>query len=276
MNMEERKRVGLALGGGVVRGIAHLGVLSVLVEAGVPIDCVSGTSVGALIAAAYASGRSPEELLEQARKFRWTRIIKPVLSRQGFFSFAPLRGWIERELGDLNIEDLGIPCAIVATDLRRGEPAAFVQGNVPLIVQASCSVPGLIVPVELGRRLLCDGGVSDMLPVAILREMGAGYVIAVDVFAFGMRNWLGPLGYLIGGLEILLERSGGGFDEADCLISPPLAGKTYLRFSRSTEIYELGRRAALEKLPNIRRSLGLDDVEGRDPGEPLLNLSRPN
>jgi NTE family protein len=257
MEKVERRRVGLALGGGVVRGIAHLGVLTVLVEAGIPIDCISGTSVGALIAAAYASGRSPEELLKNALEFRWHRLIKPVLSRRGFFSFAPLTHWIKRELGDLQLEDLGIPCAIVATDLRCGEPVAFVQGNMPVIVQASCSVPGVVVPVELGGRLLCDGGVSDMLPVAILREMGAEYVIAVDVFAYGIREWLGPLGYLIAGLEILLERSGGGFEDADCLISPPLAGKTYLRFSRSMDIYEVGRQAALEKLDSIRSTLGL-------------------
>jgi NTE family protein len=269
-----RKRVGLALGGGVVRGIAHLGVLAVLVEAGVPIDFISGTSVGALIAAAYASGRKPEELLDDALKFRWHRIIKPVISRQGFFSFAPLKRWIEQELGNLNLEDLEIPCAIVATDLNRGEPVAFLQGNMPVTIQASCSVPGLIVPVELGDRLLCDGGVSDMLPVAILREMGAEYVIAVDVFAYGIRNWLGPLGYLIGGLEILLERSGGGFDDADCLISPPLAGKTYLRFSRSMHIYELGRQAALEKLVSIQRSLGLAEA-GNQGTEMLLNQSTP-
>jgi NTE family protein len=183
---------------------------------------------------------------------------------------------MKRELGDLNIEDLEMPCAIVATDLLRGEPVAFVKGNLPLIVQASCSVPGVIVPVELDGRLLCDGGVSDMLPVAILREMGAEYVIAVDVFAFGMRGWLGPLGYLFSGLEILLERSGGGFDAADCLISPHLAGKTYVHFSRSMEIYELGRQAAQAKLVSILGALELDESGDQGPEQPLIYSTRPN
>ena len=268
MEKRDRKRVGLALGGGVVRGIAHLGVIEVLVEAGVPIDFISGTSVGALIAAAFASGRKLGELLDYALEFRWHRIIKPVLSRKGFFSFEPLKRWIQQELGNLNLEDLQIPCAIIATDLYRGEPVTFLRGNMPTIVQASCSVPGLIAPVELEGRLLCDGGVSDMLPVPILRQMGADYVIAVDVFAYGIRNWLGPLGYLIVGLEILLERSGGGFDEADCLISPTLAKQTYLRFGRSMHIYELGRQAALEKLASIQHSLDL--VEAGNQGDEMI------
>ena len=126
---------------------------------------------------------------------------------------------------------------------------------------------------RLEGRLLCDGAVSDMLPVTILREMGADYVIAVDIFAYEIRKWLGPLGYLIGGLEILLERSGGGFDDADCLITPPLAGQTYLRFSRAMHIYELGRQAALERLASVQCSLGLTQA-GNHRSEMLLTDQR--
>ncbi len=99
-----------------------------------------------------------------------------------------------------------------------------------------------------------------MLPVSILRQMGADYVIGVDVFAHKVRRWLGPLGYLIGGFEITLERSGLGVVQADCGITPALAGKTYMRFSRRDELFELGRQAALAKLPVILRDLGMDEA----------------
>jgi hypothetical protein len=90
--------------------------------------------------------------------------------------------------------------------------------------------------------------------------MGADYVIGVDIFAFKIRRWLGPLGYLMAGLEIALERSGLGVDEADCRITPALAGKTYLRFSKREELFDLGRQAALDQLPAILRDLGMDEA----------------
>ena len=251
-----RKRVGLALGGGVVRGIAHLGVISVLEEAGIPIDCISGTSVGAIIAAGYAAGIGVQRLSEYAQEFRWWRIARPVLPLKGLVSFDRLASWMVSEFGNLTFEDLEIPCAIVATDLHAGRPVALRQGRLAPAVQGSCSVPGFVVPVELDGRLLCDGGVSDMLPVSILRHMGADVVIGVDIFAFKVRPYLGPISYLLAGLEILLDRSGGGIDLADCVIAPELAGRSYMRFSQRVELIELGRKAALKNLPLIRNVLG--------------------
>jgi NTE family protein len=114
-----------------------------------------------------------------------------------------------------------------------------------------------VTPVEIEGRILGDGGVSDMLPVDVLRQMGADYVIGVDIFCFTLRSYLGPLGYMLATLEILLERAGGGITEADCLISPDLKGKSYFRFSKRGEFYDLGYKAALEKLECIRREIGL-------------------
>jgi NTE family protein len=132
-------------------------------------------------------------------------------------------------------------------------------------VQASCSVPGFVAPVQWQGRWLGEGAMSDMIPVAILRRMGADYVIGVDVFAFKLRRWLGPLGYLINGVEIALERSGLGVEQADCCIAPELSGKTYMRFSKRDELYELGRQAALERLPVIMRDLELHLAAPVDP-----------
>ena len=255
-----RKRVGLALGGGVVRGMAHVGVLSVLEEANIQIDFVSGTSTGAIVAACFCAGMDSAQLKEYAWKFAWWRLLRPVWPVRGLVSFAKLTQLLIGKLGDQRIEDLKIPCVIATTDIERGEPVYLRQGPLGPAVQASCSVPGFVAPVEWQGRWLAEGAISDMLPAEILRQMGADYVIGVDIFAFKIRHWLGPLGYLIAGLEIALERSGLGVDEVDCLIAPALAGKTYLRFSRRDELFELGRQAAIIQLPTILHDLGLENT----------------
>lgn len=253
------KRLGLALGGGVVRGLAHVGVLSVLEEAGVSIDMISGTSAGAIVAACYGAGMNACQLKEYAWKFTWWRLVRPVWPLRGLVSFAGLERMLRRHLGDLRIENLRLPTAITATDIERGEPVYLRQGPLSLAVQASCSVPGFVTPVQWQGRWLAEGAVSDMLPVSILREMGADYVIGVDLFAFKVRRWLGPLGYLLAGFEIALERSGLGVESADRCIAPALSGKTYMRFSQRDELFELGRQAALAQLPVILRDLGMSD-----------------
>jgi NTE family protein len=253
-----RKRIGLALGGGVVRGLAHVGVLSVLEEAGIPIDFISGTSAGSIVAGCYAAGMSAAQLRAYAWQFTWRRLLRPVWPVRGLVSFAGMARLLSRGLGDLAIEDLKLPLAIAATDVERGEPVYLRQGPLAQAVQASCSVPGFVAPVQLQGRWLGEGAMTDMIPVSILRRMGADYVIGVDIFAFKLRRWLGPVGYLINGLEIALERSGLGVEQADCCIAPALSGKTYMRFSRRDELYELGRQAALEQLPVILRDLEID------------------
>lgn len=255
-----RKRVGLALGGGVVRGLAHVGVLSVLEEAGIPIDFISGTSAGAIVAACYSAGMDARQLQEYAWKFTWWRLLRPVWPVRGLVSFAGITQLLIRGLGDLAIQDLRLPCVIATTDIERGEPVYLRHGPLALAVQASCSVPGFVAPVQWQGRWLAEGAMSDMVPATILRQMGADYVIGVDIFAFKIRRWLGPLGYLIAGLEIALERSGLGVDEVDCRIAPALAGKTYMRFSKRDELFELGRQAALTQLPAILRDLDMAEA----------------
>ena len=259
-----RMRVGLALGGGVVRGLAHVGVLSVLEEAGISIDFISGTSAGAIVAGCYGAGMSAQQLRQYAWKFTWWRLLRPVWPVRGFVSFSGMTELMRRYLGDLAIEDLKLPCAIATTDIERGEPVYLREGPMALAVQASCSVPGFVAPVQWQGRWLAEGAMTDMIPGAVLRQMGAEYVIGVDIFAPKIRRWLGPVGYLINGLEIALERSGLGVDEVDCTIAPDLGGKTYMRFSRRDELYELGRQAAFAQLPTILAALGL---EGTTPAE---------
>lgn len=265
--MTGRKRLGLALGGGVARGLAHIGVIAVLKEAGIPIDCVSGTSAGAIVAALLCAGMEASEMEERASRLRWSQLVSLGWPRRGLVRFDRLAHWMIQELGDLDFADLRIPCALGATDLERGEAVSLCEGSLAQAVQASCSVPGFVEPFEWQGRLLCDGATSDVLPVEALRRMGAEYVIAVNVFAVKVWRWLGPLGYGWAGLEGLLANSGGGARAADCLITPDVAGMTYLRFSKYKELIEAGRKAALGKLPTLRRDLELEASEGAAPGQ---------
>lgn len=257
MQMAPRKRVGLALGGGVVRGIAHIGVLAVLEQAGISIDCLAGSSAGSLIAAGYAAGLGVEGLKNLAGQMSWLRLLRPVWPARGLASFAPLEKWLMGKFGDITFDQLHIPFCAVTTDLNSGEMVPLCQGRVAPAVRASCSVAGLIVPAEIDGRLLCDGNFSNGVPVSVARAMGADYVIGVDIFQPGIRTGLGALGYGIAGLEILIQNTGNGLQSADCLISPDLTRVSYVRFSQWERLIELGAKAAEEKVGLILKELDL-------------------
>ena len=123
-------RVGLALGGGVVRGYAHIGVLSVLEREGIPIHCIAGTSAGAIIGSLYAAGISASQILEGAMRLKWWHIARPVFPIRGLITFAPLERWLVQTMGgNIRFEDLKLPFAAVATDLEAGEPLTFPRGT---------------------------------------------------------------------------------------------------------------------------------------------------
>ena len=168
-----RLRVGLALGGGVARGLAHIGVLSVLEEAGVPIDCVAGTSMGAIIGASYCAGLSIDELKANAARTGWWSVSRPLLSANGFITFNRLEHWVEDKIGEFDVRDLAIPFAAVARDLVTGERVVLWRGRLCTAIRASCSVPGFAPPVELDGRMLVDGGISVNIPADVARLLGA-------------------------------------------------------------------------------------------------------
>ncbi len=259
--MSASRQVGLALGGGIVRGMAHIGVLSVLEEAGIPVEFVTGTSAGAIAAAGYCAGIPVQQIEHFASRLNWWRLARPVWPLRGLVSFNGLSDWMVKTFGDLKFSDLHIPLVIVTTDIEQGVPVYLREGPVAPAVQASCSVPGFIAPVRLNGRWLCEGAAVNMLPAPLLRQMGADYVIAVDIFIPKLRRYWGPLGYLVVGLETALQNTGGGLQAADCLIQPALAGATYLRFSQRRKLIEAGRRAAQMMLPQILHDLDMDSHE---------------
>ncbi len=258
VNTQIRKRVGLALGGGVVRGLAHVGVLQVMEEQGIPIDFVAGTSAGSLIGAIYCAGLPVDQITAAALRMRWSSIASLTWPARGFLSFNRMERRIIELVGDAVFSDLQRPLTIVATQLDTGQPVHIQHGRLAPAVCASCAVPGFITPVQFDGHWLGDGSLVETLPVSPSRAMGADYVIGVDIFNHRLRpRWWGPLGYGFVALEILVRNAGGGTRQADCLICPALAGGTYLRFSQNRKLIELGRQAALEKIPIIKHQLSL-------------------
>ena len=239
-----RHRIGLALGGGVVRGFIHLGALETIEALHIPIDYVAGSSAGAIMGAFYCAGMDLQLVRQLAQQISWTNMVKLSLSRDGFFSLERLEAWLREQLGDIYFEDLAIPFTIIATDMDTGEAIALNQGPVAPAVCASCAVPGFFKLVELEGYRLGDGGVSNNLPIDVVRAMGADTVIGVDPFRPTAKWHLGPIGRSLTAIEILVENAGGSPKQADYLISPELTNISYLSFAQREALINLGRKTA--------------------------------
>lgn len=252
-----RKRVGLALSGGVMRGAAHVGAIMELERAGIPIDYVAGVSAGSIVGSLLCAGITPVRMAELSGELRWSAIASLVWPRDGFVSFAKLARWLIRIIGDRAFDELTIPFAAGVTDLETGAPVMISDGKVAVAVHASCAVPGLVVPVRERGHVWGDGGISFNLPGMAVRAMGADYVIGVDLMQPKLRRRGGPLRYGFTAVEVLIERSGGGLNAVDCLITPELAGFTYFDSGRFGDLVGLGQQAAAAQLDTIRAALGM-------------------
>ncbi|PID41945.1 MAG: patatin [Gammaproteobacteria bacterium] len=182
--------IGLALGGGAARGLAHIGVLKAFEEEGVTISCISGTSIGALVASYYAFGKSIDEIANIGSRLHLRKVINFTFKKRGVFSTEGIRELIERDLGDVRIEDARMPLAICTTDIISGKQVVFREGNLADAVCASVAVPGLFVPVEIDDHLLVDGGIVENVPISPLEAMGAGIIVAIDLN--GVKNYPDP------------------------------------------------------------------------------------
>jgi NTE family protein len=250
--------IGLALGGGFARGIAHIGVLKVLEEENITVRVVTGTSVGALIGAAYCSGVSAAELEQVARSVRFTTFARWTLSRYGFASNDRMTSFLTRTLRVKTFEELRIPLGVTATDFNTGEGVVFHSGSINDPVRASCAYPGMFLPVEIRGRYLVDGMLSHPVPTRPLREMGADRVLAVHLKG----TWANG-----GAPRHLFDVIGQSFaiaqdamsclwrEAADLVIEPDVAGFGYDDFKRADELIHVGEVAMRKALPEVRKWL---------------------
>lgn len=257
MNKQYSKdlKIGIALSGGVVRGFAHIGVLEVLEEEGLELEIVGGASAGSLIGYSYAAGMTIGRIREMADQLDWWRLGKPVWPRSGLITFQQLEEWLVSTLGDFHFSDLARKFVVMTSDIDTGEAYAITSGRVAPAVRASCSIPGLVEPVELHGRRLVDGAVANNLPTKAVRHLGADYVIGVDILKHTHRRALGPLGTGIAAVELMLGQSGSGMEHAECIIRPNLEYQTYIDFRKRERLIELGREAAVASLPEIYAEL---------------------
>ena len=177
-----KKKIGLALGGGAVLGAAHIGVLKAIEEFNIPISYIAGTSIGAIISAFYAFGKNWEEMAILLKGLNWLDISRISLSQFGLLSNKKLGKLITDNLGDVTFDEACIPLAMIATDITSGEKVVLKSGNVAAAVMASSCIPGIFIPVEIDNRLLVDGELVENVPVTPLKEMGANFIISVDLF----------------------------------------------------------------------------------------------
>ena len=247
--------IGIALGGGFARGIAHIGVLKVLEEEGIPVRVVAGTSVGALIGAVYCSGMPLDELERVACACRFTTFARWTVSRYGFASNDRMTSFLMRVLKVRSFEELRIPLGVTATDFNTGEGVVFHSGSIVDPVRASCAYPGMFLPVEIRGRYLVDGMLSHPVPTRPLREMGADRVLAIHLKGT-WSNGGAPrhLFDVIGQSFAIAQDAMAGLwrSAADIVIEPDVAGFGYDDFKRAKELVSVGETAMRKALPEVR------------------------
>ena len=269
--------IGIALGGGFARGIAHIGVLKVLEEEGIPVQIVAGTSVGALIGAVYCSGVSIEELEEVARNCRFTTFARWTVSRFGFASNDRMVSFLTRVLKVRTFEELKIPFGVTATDFNTGEGVVFHSGSIVDPVRASCAYPGMFLPVEIRGRYMVDGMLSHPVPTRPLREMGADRVLAVHLKGTwsnggAPRNLFDVIGQSFAIAQDAMASVWRG--AADLVIEPDVAGFAYDDFKRANDLIRSGEIAMRAALPEVRKWMEMPS-QAATAAKPLPTVPRP-
>lgn len=259
MLQKDSATVGLALSGGAVRGAAHIGVLQVLEEAGISPTIVAGTSVGAVIGAGYAAGVSVEEMSRLMGEVGWPTLLGISFNnRYCLFDTSPLEEFIRGKLGVQTFADLPKRFAAIACDILTGRRVVLNEGEVAQAVRASAALPGFFSPVEIGEMLLVDGGLVDNLPAGVVRDLGADYVIAVDLIssttATGRRPG-NPLEMIVMATNLMVSANHPDPGDVDAYIRPDLSAVPGWDFKDVPEIEEEGRAAAEALVEKIREDL---------------------
>ena len=248
-------RIGLALGGGFARGVAHVGVLRVLERENIPLHCITGVSAGAIVAAAYASGATTDEIGTIGSAMHFGDVARWSISKLGFAGSERMVAFLRKLLKKWRFEDMRIPLGVIATDLRAGKPVAFRgHGNVTPAIRASCSYPGLFRPFEIDGRTYVDGSVTLEVPAQLARTMGATHVIAVCIpnqdEAFEPQNMFQVVSR---SFQILMSQNEEVWRKySDVVLMPDVGAIPWDGFDNGMRMMEAGEHAAEQALPQIR------------------------
>jgi len=251
-------KIGLALGGGFARGVAHVGVLKVLQRENIPIHCIAGVSAGSIVASAYASGTTLEDIAKVGCGMRFTDVARWSICRLGLVGSERMAAFLKRLLKTFRFEDMRIPLGVLATDVGTGEPVMFWdKGDVVVPIRASCSYPGLFQPIRYQGHLLVDGAMSMEVPALLARKMGATHVISVTLPmqapAVVPSNMLQVVNRCF---QILQHRAEDTWRRhSDLIISPDVTGVEWDGFKCGQDMIRAGELAAEAALPQIRKWL---------------------
>jgi len=252
-----RPRIGLALGGGAARGFAHIGVIQALEENGFAPDLVVGTSAGSLVAALFASGRNGRELAAIADAMDETAFADWAYPGRGLIRGEALARFVRDKTNRRDIEKMRIPLGIAATDLDSGEGILFRSGDTGTAVRASSAVPAVFQPVRIGKREYVDGGLSAPIPVHHARQMGAEFVIAVDISAIPEGAPTGDAARMLMQTFAIMGKTLKNYElkDADVVLQPALAGVSGADFTTRRQSIKAGRDVTVAHLGELRERL---------------------
>lgn len=259
----EIMKIGMALGGGAAYGYAHIGVLKVFEKYGIKPDIITGTSVGSLVGGAIASGFTIEEFEKLALEFKWSDIASLTIPKEGLIDLDKIETFIEKNFKVKKIQDTKIKFAAVVTDLITATAHVIKEGPIAPAIRASCSIPGIFTPATIGGTICVDGGIVDNVPVAAAREMGADFVIAVDVLAGNRTDiskhrdifnlvWRSWQVAIINSTKLREGRGG----EADFTISPEIVGIGPFDIHRKEDLIKMGERSAEKSVEALAKIIG--------------------
>lgn len=253
----ERPKIGVALGGGFARGIAHIGVLRVLEEYDIPIDYISGTSVGALIAATYAGGTPLDDMERQGSETHFRDFGSWKLSRMGMASNERLGEFLHKFTPAQDFDEMRIPLSIVATDLIEGKSVYFTHGEIGPALRASCAYPGLFMPVHHKGRVLVDGFLTETVPAPAVRRLGADIVISVHLepglIEGGPRNTIEIISRSFSIIQMAATQPWR--TSTDVLIEPDVHHILWDEFVKTPQLVAAGEAATRAAIPEIRAAI---------------------
>lgn len=246
--LKRRKKIGLALGGGAVLGAAHIGVLKAIEEYRISISYVGGTSIGALVGALFAFGKSWQEIRDVALNMSWTEISALTLSQYALLSNTKLGRLVKETIGDVRFDQAHIPLAMVATDIGSGQKIVMTEGDVASAVMASACIPGIFCPVERNGHLLVDGGLIENVPVSSVIELGAEITIGVNLASRqALKKPENIVGVLTNAFAITFsDATRHHARKSDFLITPDLSSFNARDTGQVPELIEAGYKAANE------------------------------
>lgn len=249
----KNKKIGLALGGGATLGAAHIGVLKALKENNIPIDYISGTSIGALVAAFFSFNKDYDLIQDIAINMSWKDVASISVSKYGLFTNNKIENFIKKHIGDVTFKEAKIPMAFVATNILNGKKVILNKGSIAKSVAASCCIPGIFKPVEIDKFSLVDGGLVENVPISPLKKMGANFIIGVDLNA--RASYKKPNNFmdiLINSYQTsMVSKTKIQTRNADVLIAPKLSDFSALSTDKTKDLIEIGYQAGIENVKKI-------------------------